>query len=611
MAARAAAFVPPAPLTRHLLIGQTPHHLPRPARHRPLPHRRARASASASSPPGVSVRVVPTSPIAGQKTGTSGLRVRTAVVSRTPHFVENLVQSLFTSLGGPSATAAQTLVVGGDGRFYNLTAVQTIIRLAAGNGFARVLVGRDGLLSTPAAAALIKRAGALAGVLLTASHNPGGADADWGIKFNTASGAPAQDDLTDAVCAEAACIGVFRFAEIGADVDLSATGVTRFGDGMFAVDVVDPADVYVDVLREVFDFAKLRVFVGRPDFSLLFDAMHAVTGVYAHRVLVDELGAPSTSILRGTPLPDFGGGHPDPNLTYAAGLLLAMRADPTCAFGAASDGDGDRNMIVGPDGLFVNPSDSVAIIAAHASCIPWFQKHGLPGVARSMPTASALDRVADAAGIPCYETPTGWKYFASLLDSGRVGLCGEESFGTGSPHVPEKDGLWAVLAWLSILAEKNAGRSVGELVSVKDVLVAHWRKYGRTYALRHDFENVSADAGAEVMAGLRKMVADGNWPEAVERMDEFRYEDPVTGAIAERQGVRMWLKAGGRVVVRLSGTGSSGATVRVYYERYEAKEAQDGSVKDPSTELADLVEVAMQVARIESITGRSAPTVIT
>lgn len=563
----------------------------------------------------LSILTYETQPIEGQKTGTSGLRARTATVISAPNFLPNFVQSLFTALG--SAVQGTTLVVGGDGRFYNSAAVQTIVRIAAANGFAKVVVGRDGIMSTPAVAALIPRIEAHGGIVLTASHNPGGPDGDWGIKYNTQSGAPALEALTGLIYAETCRISKYYIADLGVDIDLSTVGITSFSDGAFEVQVVDPVDTYLEMLKELFDFTALRTLIAREDFSLLFDAMHAVTGQYARRLFVDELGAADSSVLRGTTLPDFGGGHPDPNLTYAAELVSKMQPDDAPAFGAASDGDGDRNMILGNGGIFVNPADSVAIIAANArESIPYFRKKGLVGLARSMPTASSLDRVAKELDIPMYETPTGWKFFSNLMDAGLLSICGEESFGTGSTHVREKDGLWAVLCWLSILATKNRDTPIGELFTVKDILLEHWRIYGRTYALRHDYENVPSDVGNSIMENLRALIPRSDlWPEDVELMDEFRYVDSVDASVAEKQGVRMYLKdEKGRIVVRLSGTGSSGATVRVYFEGYQPAgmfSEEEADILEPSAVLSELVERANAICRITELTGRSSPTVST
>lgn len=551
----------------------------------------------------VHIDAVPTSPIEGQKTGTSGLRVRTSVVLSNDKFVPNFVQSLFNALGHPIIKDA-TLVVGGDGRYYNDVAIQTIVRVAAGNGFKRVVVGRHGILSTPALSTLVPKLGALGGIVLTASHNPGGPDADWGIKYNTTSGAPALEALTSRIYEETLCITQYSYASLP-HIDLGTVGETVYSD--FIVRIVDPVDEYMAALRSVFDFDALRTLIKRTDFQLRFDAMHAVTGEYATRVFT-ELGASPDCILRGEPLPDFGGAHPDPNLTYAAKLVDLMSTPDAPTLGAASDGDGDRNMILGADGVFVSPADSVAIIAHYAEkAIPYFHS-GLRGVARSMPTASALDRVAKKLGIPCYETPTGWKFFTNLMDDHRIRLCGEESFGTGSDHSREKDGLWAILCWLTILAHVN--RDNTQLVGVGDVLLDHWKIYGRTYSLRHDYENVCTEAGAAVIEHLRKMATTKSWPQDVRLVDEYSYTDPVDASKVEKQGVRIFMNDGSRIVVRLSGTGSAGATVRVYFECYEPPHP-DFVVKPVRQVMNALVCRAQTIVRLENLTGRSAPTVET
>lgn len=555
-----------------------------------------------------------TNPIPGQTTGTSGMRKKAIVLVSQPSFLPNWIQSLFNALGGQAALKGRTLILGGDGRFYNKVAAQTILRMAAANGIEHVVVGRDGILTTPAVSAMIPARRAVGGIVLTASHNPAGPDGDWGIKYNTEGGAPALESLTDKIYEQTTTMHEYYLADLGADIDLSVEGKTSFADGEFTVEVVDPVEEYCALLETIFDFAAIKKLVARPDFSLLFDAMHASTGEYAKVVLHRKLGAPLKSIINGIPLEDFGGGHPDPNLTYAADLVSLL--DPlqnarAPQFGAASDGDGDRNMILGK-GVFVSPGDSVAIIADYAErAIPYFGEKGLKGVARSMPTSSALDRVAEALHIPVYETPTGWKYFTNLMDAGQISVCGEESFGTSSNHIREKDGLWAVLSWLSILAFKNRDTSIGSLVTVEDILVDHWRRYGRTYSMRYDFEAVTKVAGDSVMSNLRNLV-DGATPlpSSISTIDEFHYIDPIDGSVASRQGIRMVTKDGARAVFRLSGTGSDGATIRVYFEQYESP-SPSFTVRDPKDVFHGLVQMTMDVARIPEITGRNEPTVIT
>lgn len=504
-------------------------------------------------------------------------------------------------------------MLGGDGRFYNKVAAQTIIRMAAANGFVRVIVGREAILTTPAVSAMIPRRGAVGGIILTASHNPAGPDGDWGIKYNTEGGAPALEGLTTKIYEQTQVISEYLLADLGADIDLEVEGETSFANGSFIVEVVDPVNDYLALQRTLFDFDAIKKLLARPDFSLMFDAMNASTGEYARKILCDELGCPEEAIINGVPLEDFGGGHPDPNLTYAAQLVALL--DPKVnsrapQFGAASDGDGDRNMILG-QGVFVSPGDSVAIIADYAQrAIPFF-KGGMSGVARSMPTSSALDRVAEKLGIPVYETPTGWKYFTNLMDAGRISVCGEESFGTSSAHIREKDGLWAVLSWLSILAYENREQPEGSLVTVADILAAHWKHYGRTYNMRYDYEEVSSEAGNSVMSHLRAMV-DGSesLPVCISSIDEFDYTDPIDGSVASKQGVRIRLQDGSRAVFRLSGTGSAGATIRIYFEKYEAP-SNSFIVKDPKEVFADTVNLVLAIAKVPEETGRDAPTVIT
>jgi phosphoglucomutase len=533
--------------------------------------------------------------MAGQRPGTSGLRKKVTVFQQ-PHYLQNFVQSIFDALADK---VGQTLVVGGDGRFYNDQAIQIIVRMALANGFCRVLVGQHGILSTPAASCIIRGRKAFGGIILSASHNPGGPDGDFGIKYNASNGGPAPEKLTDAIYEHTLKIDRYLTLETP-DIDLGALGVTRFGSA--TVEVIDAVADYADLMASLFDFGALRTLLAS-GFRLRFDAMHAVTGPYAQELLVRRLGAPADSIAGGTPLPDFGGGHPDPNPTYAADLVAALAAPDAPDFGAASDGDGDRNMILGRN-FVVTPSDSLAVLAANARLVPAYAG-GLAGVARSMPTSMAVDRVARSLGIPCFETPTGWKYFGNLLDSGQITLCGEESAGTGSNHVREKDGLWAVLFWLSIVAAR------GE--SVEAIVRDHWRRFGRNIYSRHDYEGVDSAAAADLMAHLRGQLAtlpgQALAGSTVATADDFAYTDPVDGSVSSGQGIRVVLADGSRLVFRLSGTGTEGATLRVYLERFEPDAARHAV---PTQEaLAPLIAAADQLAGIAQRTGRSSPTVVT
>ncbi len=546
-------------------------------------------------------RTVTTQPIAGQRPGTSGLRKKVTVFQQAP-YLENFVQSIFDSLDG---FKGQTLVLGGDGRFHNDAAIQTILRMAAANGFGKVLVGQHGILSTPAVSCVIRKHRTYGGIILSASHNPGGPDGDFGIKYNIGNGGPAPEKITEAIYANTQKIT--RYLTVDApDVDLARLGASAIG-GM-AVEVIDSVADHAELLATLFDFERIGAMLRGGKFRMCFDAMHAVTGPYANEIFVKRLGAPAASVINGVPLPDFGGGHPDPNPTYAEELIKVMFADGSGAerapdFGAASDGDGDRNMIVGSH-FVVTPSDSLAVIAANATLAPGYAK-GLKGVARSMPTSAAVDRVAEKLGIACYETPTGWKFFGNLLDAGKVTLCGEESSGTGSDHVREKDGVWAVLFWLNILAVR------GE--SVEAILRGHWKTFGRNYYSRHDYEGVASDAANGLMAHLRESLATlpGQTVAGLQiaTADDFAYTDPVDGSVSTAQGIRIGLKDGSRIVFRLSGTGTEGATLRVYLERFEPDPAKHAI--ETQTALAPLIALADALAGIRARTGREAPTVIT
>jgi phosphoglucomutase len=542
------------------------------------------------------VKTVPTRPVEGQLPGTSGLRKKVTVFQRIG-YLENFVQSVFDVLPG---LAGSTLVLGGDGRFYNDRAIQTILRVASANGIARVIVGRGGLLSTPAASELIRSRSAYGGLILSASHNPGGPDGDFGIKYNIGNGGPAPEKLTEAIHQRTLTIDRWLTVE-AADVDLQRDGETTLS--AMRIEVVDPVTSYAQLMQKLFDFERIRALLTRPGFRICFDAMHAITGPYAHAILEGQLGAPPGSVINGAPLPDFGGGHPDPNPTYADELIGRMFADDAPDFGAASDGDGDRNMIVGRN-FIVTPSDSLAVLAANATLVPGYAA-GLKGVARSMPTSGAVDRVAQALGIPCYETPTGWKFFGNLLDAGMCTLCGEESAGTGSDHVREKDGLWAVLFWLNILAVR------GE--SVEQIVREHWQRYGRNVYSRHDYEGVDTAVAQHIAADLRdalptlpgRVVAG----QTVSRADDFGYTDPVDGSVSRGQGLRVFFADDSRFVLRLSGTGTEGATLRVYLERFEPEPARHGI--ETQAALQPLIDAAEVLTGLRARSGRARPTVIT
>ena len=547
----------------------------------------------------MSVTTVATHAIAGQKPGTSGLRKKTPVFMG-PHYLENFVQAIFDVVGARNPDGSgKTFVLGGDGRYFNDRAAQVILRMAAANGAARVIVGQAALLSTPAASHLIRLHKTDGGIIMSASHNPGGPQEDFGVKFNMANGGPAPETVTEAMFQRTTTITAYQIVE-AQDVDLAAIGRSTLG-GM-VVDVVDPVADYATLMESLFDFDAIRAMFQR-GFRMRMDSMCAVTGPYAVEILEKRLGAAPGSCVNATPLPDFGGMHPDPNPTWAKVLMDEMMGPNAPDFGAASDGDGDRNMVVGR-GIYVSPSDSLAVLAANAHLAKGYRA-GLKGVARSMPTSAAVDRVADALGIGKYETPTGWKYFGNLLDAGKVTLCGEESFGTGSDHVREKDGLWAILLWLNILAVR------GEPVA--DILKSHWAKFGRNYYSRHDFEAIEVAKADAMMASLRSKLA-GLPGQVVEAMtiaaaDDFAYTDPVDGSVSLKQGVRIRFADGGRIVLRLSGTGTEGATLRVYLERYVA--GPDRLDHDAQAALAPVIRAAHVLAGIAEFTGRTAPNVVT
>jgi phosphoglucomutase len=545
------------------------------------------------------IRTIATTPIAGQKPGTSGLRKRVPEF-QTPGYVENFVQSVFDSLEGYKGA---TLVLGGDGRYFNREVIATVIRMAAANGFGRLLIGQGGILSTPAASHLIRKRKAFGGLVLSASHNPGGPDGDFGIKYNIGNGGPAPEKITEAIHARTLTIDRYMIAD-PVPINLDKVGTTAIDGaaGPMLVEIVDPVADYALLMQGLFDFDRIRAAV-KGGLSMRFDAMSAVTGPYAHAILEGMLGFPAGTVMNGTPLEDFGHHHPDPNLVHARHLLdLAMSpASPDLC--AASDGDGDRNLIIGR-GQFVTPSDSLAMLAANARLAPGYAR-GLAGIARSMPTSQAADRVAKALGIPCFETPTGWKFFGNLLDAGLISICGEESAGTGSDHVREKDGLWAVLLWLDILAARKQG--------VAAIVSEHWRTYGRNYYARHDYEEVPSDGANALMARLREMLPTLGGKRFgdldISKADDFAYHDSVDGSLSTAQGIRLLMADGSRIVFRLSGTGTAGATLRVYVERFEADIAHHGL--ETGVALKDLVDLAGELARIGHYTGRSAPSVIT
>ncbi len=544
----------------------------------------------------MTVKTIATKPFSDQKPGTSGLR-KSVPVFQQPHYLENFVQAIFDSLEG---IEGQTLVLGGDGRYYNREAIQIILKMASANGIGKILVGTNGIVSTPAASCIIRENEAFGGIILSASHNPGGPNADFGIKYNITNGGPAPEKITEAIYARTKEITEYKILEAG-DINLERPGSYKLGT--MDVEVIDAVAPYIKLMESIFDFEKIRGLLTNGKFRMCMDSLHAVTGPYAIALFEERLGAPKGTVLNGVPLEDFGGGHPDPNLVYAHDLVEIMFKDDGPDFGAASDGDGDRNMILGRN-FFVTPSDSLAVMTANANLVPGY-KDGLAGVARSMPTSEAPDRVASKLGIPCYETPTGWKFFGNLMDAGKVTLCGEESFGTGSDHIREKDGLWAVLFWLNILAVR------GE--SVEEIVRQHWQEYGRNYYSRHDYEEVPSDSANEMIDRLRSLVGTlkgkkyGDYEVAY--ADDFSYTDPVDGSVSGKQGIRIGFTDGSRIIYRLSGTGTKGATLRLYVESYEP----DTSKHDLETQkaLEPLINIAEEIGQIRHYTLRETPTVIT
>lgn len=544
----------------------------------------------------MNIKTVPTKPFEGQRPGTSGLRKKVTVFEQ-PHYLENFVQSIFDSLDD---FQGKTLVIGGDGRYFNRKAIQTIIKMAAANGFGELMIGKSGLLSTPAASCVIRKYQAFGGIILSASHNPGGPTEDFGIKYNISNGGPAPEKVTEAIYANTQKIESYQIADTP-DIDLDTIGEKVLGETK--IKIIDPVVDYAELMSKLFDFDLIRRLFEVGNFKMRYDAMHAVTGPYAKFILEGILKAPAGTVVNGEPKEDFGGGHPDPNLVHAHKLVEYMFSDEAPDFGAASDGDGDRNMILGRK-FYVNPSDSLAVIVANFWNAPGYDR-GLTGVARSMPTSQAVDRVARGMGMSCYETPTGWKFFGNLLDANKATICGEESFGTGSNHVREKDGLWAVLYWLNIIAAVN--------MSVEEIVKAHWKKYGRNFYSRHDYEAVDSKIANEIMDNMRAMAADsvgkfyGDYE--VETFDDFKYVDPVDKSESAHQGIRVLFKDGSRIVFRLSGTGTQGATIRIYIEKYEPNVARHDM--DPQEALAELIEIAEEISGVKAKTGRKKPDVIT
>ncbi|TFK39846.1 phosphoglucomutase [Crucibulum laeve] len=561
------------------------------------------------------VKDIPTKPFDGQKPGTSGLRKRVKVFQQE-HYTENFIQAIFDSIEAKGAT----LVIGGDGRFFSPETVQTILKIGSANGVGKFIVGKDSILSTPAASNIIRKYKATGGILLTASHNPGGPDNDFGIKYNVSNGGPAPENVTNKIYEKTKTIQSYKVLE-ASPIDLGKIG--KFTYGPAEVAIIDSVADYLTLLEDIFDFPLIKSFLDshKSDFRVLFDGLHGVTGPYARAILVSTLGLPETSIQNCVPLPDFGGGHPDPNLTYAHTLVEAVERD-NIAFGAASDGDGDRNMIYGK-GAFVTPSDSVAIIAHWAEVIPYFKKGGVKGLARSMPTSKAIDLVAQKKGLEYFEVPTGWKFFGNLMDAGRLSICGEESFGTGSDHIREKDGLWAIVAWLNIIAAANA-KSSNKLIGINDLLNEFYEIYGRSFFSRYDYEEVPSDGANALVAHLNDALKSGSLNDTVHTsaststkftvssLYDFEYKDPIDHSVSKNQGQVITFSDGSRVVFRLSGTGSQGATVRMYVERYVPAKAGPAELgKSASEGLKGLIEVALEISKLKEFLGRDEPTVIT
>ncbi|XP_076677188.1 phosphoglucose mutase 1 [Andrena cerasifolii] len=560
----------------------------------------------------IASKIIETRVYEGQKPGTSGLR-KAVRVFQQEHYTENFIQATLEALG--DQLPGSTLVVGGDGRYYGKEAVGKIIRIAAANGVRRLVVGQNGILSTPAVSTVIRKYKTQGGIVLTASHNPGGPDADFGIKFNCENGGPAPDHVTNKIYETTKLLKSYKIAsDINIDIDKIQSTTVQVDGNQFTIDVIDSVNDYLEHMKDIFDFSSIKKLLqgstDRPAFKVLINGMNGVTGSYIKRIFSDELGVDDTSIVNATPLEDFGGLHPDPNLTYAKDLVNAIKDGPY-DFGAAFDGDGDRNMILGKKAFFVTPSDSLAVLAANLDSIPYFKKTGVKGYARSMPTGAAVDRVAAKTGVKLFEVPTGWKYFGNLMDAGHLSLCGEESFGTGSDHIREKDGIWACLAWLSVIA------SLGK--SVEEILLNHWQTYGRNFFTRYDYENCESEGANKMMQMIeteiqrpeflgKKLTSEGKTYVA-KLGDNYSYVDPVDGSQATKQGLRILFEDGSRIIYRLSGTGSSGATIRVYVDSYEDDSAS--LQKDAQEVLKPLVNIALEISKLREHTGRDAPTVIT
>ncbi|OMJ07250.1 Phosphoglucomutase [Smittium culicis] len=555
------------------------------------------------------INTIKTTPYLDQKPGTSGLRKKVRVFMKE-NYTENFVQSVFDAMPSPGPVNS-TIVVGGDGRYYLKDVIQKIIKIGAANGVKKLIIGKDGIFSTPAVSNIIRTRNANGGILLTASHNPGGIDNDFGLKYNVSNGGPAPENITDMIFTCSKTISEYKMADIP-DVDLSKITTTKFGD--FEIEVIDSVIAYTSMIKEIFDIELIKSFLQKyPDFKILFDGLNGVTGPYGKSLFVEELGLPLSSIDQCVPLEDFGGEHPDPNLTYAHKLVVNVEKN-NIDLGAASDGDGDRNMIISND-WFVNPSDSVAVIADYAAeAIPYFKKTGLKGLARSMPTSASIDRVAEAHKVQLFEVPTGWKFFGNLMDAGKLSVCGEESFGTGSDHIREKDGLWAIIAWLNIIAHESMKQN--KLVTIKSIMQNHFSKYGRNYFSRYDYEEVDSDAASKMYTELKSKMSSelvgqmfGSEKLTIVKADDFSYTDPIDKSVSKNQGLRLIFKDGSRIVVRLSGTGSSGATIRLYYEMYENR--ADMLMMDTQEALKPLIDISLKITKLEEYTGRKEPTVIT